>query len=211
MDVVCEYRCTYSSAICAYAHIYVGVCMCVWVYVCIYAYIYVCICMYACVFVRGSIHVSVFSLAYLVVFCIFSFCTRNHAYACICRNTGHLYIYIHIHICTHIYIYIYMYTLSCKYTCIHTNTYVYICINTYIHPHTHTHAYIYMCICTNCRGIRTSVLTYYIQYPTPPLSRLLTVRNTSTPFSCKKTREEGGRSEERRVGKECRSRWSPYH
>src|SRR2546422_11154824 len=24
-------------------------------------------------------------------------------------------------------------------------------------------------------------------------------------------RERGGRSEERRVGKECRSRWSPYH
>src|SRR5688572_23925583 len=24
-------------------------------------------------------------------------------------------------------------------------------------------------------------------------------------------REGGGRSEERRVGKECRSRWSPYH
>ena len=23
--------------------------------------------------------------------------------------------------------------------------------------------------------------------------------------------EEGSRSEERRVGKECRSRWSPYH
>ena len=23
--------------------------------------------------------------------------------------------------------------------------------------------------------------------------------------------EESGRSEERRVGKECRSRWSPYH
>ena len=23
--------------------------------------------------------------------------------------------------------------------------------------------------------------------------------------------KEGGRSEERRVGKECRSRWSPYH
>src|SRR3989449_6243998 len=23
--------------------------------------------------------------------------------------------------------------------------------------------------------------------------------------------EDGGRSEERRVGKECRSRWSPYH
>ena len=25
------------------------------------------------------------------------------------------------------------------------------------------------------------------------------------------TRLEPGRSEERRVGKECRSRWSPYH
>ena len=24
-------------------------------------------------------------------------------------------------------------------------------------------------------------------------------------------REDAGRSEERRVGKECRSRWSPYH
>ena len=23
--------------------------------------------------------------------------------------------------------------------------------------------------------------------------------------------QKGGRSEERRVGKECRSRWSPYH
>ena len=23
--------------------------------------------------------------------------------------------------------------------------------------------------------------------------------------------QNGGRSEERRVGKECRSRWSPYH
>ena len=27
----------------------------------------------------------------------------------------------------------------------------------------------------------------------------------------KKTVESDGRSEERRVGKECRSRWSPYH
>ena len=24
-------------------------------------------------------------------------------------------------------------------------------------------------------------------------------------------RDDNGRSEERRVGKECRSRWSPYH
>src|SRR3712207_9073847 len=26
-----------------------------------------------------------------------------------------------------------------------------------------------------------------------------------------RSRQEAGRSEERRVGKECRSRWSPYH
>jgi len=30
---------------------------------------------------------------------------------------------------------------------------------------------------------------------------------TTFPFR----RDDGGRSEERRVGKECRSRWSPYH
>ena len=28
---------------------------------------------------------------------------------------------------------------------------------------------------------------------------------------CKKVYENDYRSEERRVGKECRSRWSPYH
>ena len=27
----------------------------------------------------------------------------------------------------------------------------------------------------------------------------------------KELEQESGRSEERRVGKECRSRWSPYH
>ena len=30
-------------------------------------------------------------------------------------------------------------------------------------------------------------------------------------FKTKKRREISKRSEERRVGKECRSRWSPYH
>ena len=32
-------------------------------------------------------------------------------------------------------------------------------------------------------------------------------------MDCKKalTEADGNRSEERRVGKECRSRWSPYH
>ena len=30
-------------------------------------------------------------------------------------------------------------------------------------------------------------------------------------FSCAVFDKNGDRSEERRVGKECRSRWSPYH
>src|SRR6266581_3737522 len=33
----------------------------------------------------------------------------------------------------------------------------------------------------------------------------------SRPFSTSSLTTEAGRSEERRVGKECRSRWSPYH
>ena len=32
-----------------------------------------------------------------------------------------------------------------------------------------------------------------------------------TVQSFERARYEGSRSEERRVGKECRSRWSPYH
>ena len=33
----------------------------------------------------------------------------------------------------------------------------------------------------------------------------------SSIFGNKSTRDMKERSEERRVGKECRSRWSPYH
>src|SRR2546423_11118587 len=32
-----------------------------------------------------------------------------------------------------------------------------------------------------------------------------------TPYIPKRARKDSLRSEERRVGKECRSRWSPYH
>src|SRR5574341_954667 len=37
------------------------------------------------------------------------------------------------------------------------------------------------------------------------------VTELSMPTYLKATALWGGRSEERRVGKECRSRWSPYH
>ncbi len=33
----------------------------------------------------------------------------------------------------------------------------------------------------------------------------------SPPFTSEKAKDKVIRSEERRVGKECRSRWSPYH
>src|SRR5947209_14479578 len=41
-------------------------------------------------------------------------------------------------------------------------------------------------------------------------AQMSTVRINSTE-RCAGLAEERGRSEERRVGKECRSRWSPYH
>ena len=45
-----------------------------------------------------------------------------------------------------------------------------------------------------------------------PLQRGLTASaKEGKPISAKYEVEDGKRSEERRVGKECRSRWSPYH
>src|SRR5215510_16099301 len=44
--------------------------------------------------------------------------------------------------------------------------------------------------------------------PLPPDERTNTVVSFSATRSAS---SDSGRSEERRVGKECRSRWSPYH
>src|SRR5256885_5771945 len=41
--------------------------------------------------------------------------------------------------------------------------------------------------------------------------RALDITSTSTPFNASWLNFRLPRSEERRVGKECRSRWSPYH
>ena len=38
-----------------------------------------------------------------------------------------------------------------------------------------------------------------------------TIKVDGSPFKLKSAAEQAMRSEERRVGKECRSRWSPYH
>ena len=46
----------------------------------------------------------------------------------------------------------------------------------------------------------------------PDSSAMLDVKSTSKGFlPPRMTTAERDRSEERRVGKECRSRWSPYH
>src|SRR3712207_7280854 len=48
-------------------------------------------------------------------------------------------------------------------------------------------------------------------FSTPPRSRFSSVRRQETDNTGILSRRSMPRSEERRVGKECRSRWSPYH
>ena len=43
------------------------------------------------------------------------------------------------------------------------------------------------------------------------MNRLITSNEIETVIKNLPTNKSPGRSEERRVGKECRSRWSPYH
>src|SRR3712207_9324019 len=67
------------------------------------------------------------------------------------------------------------------------------------------------CLCDLLRSLRRRLLAYcktVSYYPVGPLDRRLgqfsRLRSPVILF-------QGVRSEERRVGKECRSRWSPYH
>src|SRR5215475_15003417 len=52
-------------------------------------------------------------------------------------------------------------------------------------------------------GVQTCALPIYPSRCSASLSSIPAARSTHSACS--------GRSEERRVGKECRSRWSPYH
>ena len=47
------------------------------------------------------------------------------------------------------------------------------------------------------------------RYTLEDLKEIITILRA--PDGCPWDREQDHRSEERRVGKECRSRWSPYH
>src|SRR3712207_8432975 len=49
-----------------------------------------------------------------------------------------------------------------------------------------------------------------LSYSGSPYQTLPTARDATTP-KVSPTKNAPHRSEERRVGKECRSRWSPYH
>src|SRR2546425_6645350 len=58
----------------------------------------------------------------------------------------------------------------------------------------------------------TSVEPTVIVSPLLNLARFTRLPFTSSPFvDPRSTIQYDARSEERRVGKECRSRWSPYH
>ena len=46
---------------------------------------------------------------------------------------------------------------------------------------------------------------------TPEEKALLQARHRQEEAEARNRKKERDRSEERRVGKECRSRWSPYH
>ena len=62
------------------------------------------------------------------------------------------------------------------------------------------------------RPRRRSVLARLVHAAEPSAGREMAVARGQEPASARHRR--GGpddRSEERRVGKECRSRWSPYH
>src|SRR2546429_175347 len=57
-------------------------------------------------------------------------------------------------------------------------------------------------------GVQTCALPIYIHFPGV---RSVPLRTTIAPWDGELNIHQPDRSEERRVGKECRSRWSPYH
>ena len=60
----------------------------------------------------------------------------------------------------------------------------------------------------NSKGFNTSAILGFVN----TLEEVLKKENpTHIGYFFNLISDENGRSEERRVGKECRSRWSPYH
>src|SRR5256885_14534267 len=63
---------------------------------------------------------------------------------------------------------------------------------------------------SDCFGLKTGIATAMPKYPIGELVQGRVREMGVRPFY-KWFEHDGVRSEERRVGKECRSRWSPYH
>ena len=51
----------------------------------------------------------------------------------------------------------------------------------------------------------------YCEVKAPDLAKCAKRKDFGQGFYLTTSKEQAERSEERRVGKECRSRWSPYH
>src|SRR5687767_3494010 len=61
------------------------------------------------------------------------------------------------------------------------------------------------------RAVPPEVLPPVIQKADPDADSIMTIVLASKQMTVRALTEVADRSEERRVGKECRSRWSPYH
>src|SRR5256885_14014419 len=57
-------------------------------------------------------------------------------------------------------------------------------------------------------GSHAALVSFHAHSPDSALRRILRLLGTGKDVALV---TDAGRSEERRVGKECRSRWSPYH
>ena len=68
----------------------------------------------------------------------------------------------------------------------------------------------------NLNGEKVKDLTlndsiFKIEVNDDALKKMIRLQLDATRQGTRKTKNRSERSEERRVGKECRSRWSPYH
>ena len=66
-------------------------------------------------------------------------------------------------------------------------------------------------ICEKCGTVKSEEVTPARVMAQPVIASIEVPANTVSGYSLMQINADGTRSEERRVGKECRSRWSPYH
>ena len=83
----------------------------------------------------------------------------------------------------------------CMYVCMYVYIYIYI----YTHTHTHTHTHTQW---NATQPLKNEIMLFTATWMDLEIIILSEVSQTERQIP---------RSEERRVGKECRSRWSPYH